>query len=155
VLGRLADVALEQRDWTAAQAHVVESLAMARDAGLDGTAQLAVALEAQAALAAARGAAGRALRLAGAAAALRARPNRRVASSVQAKPSGLVHLSLTQERLDRTLAAPDQATLERRLAPARQALSAEERATTWAEGQAMTREQAIAYALDGLAPAPS
>jgi non-specific serine/threonine protein kinase len=155
VLGRLTDVALEQRDWTAAQAHVVESLAIARDAGLEGTAQLAVALEAQAALAAAQSTPERALRLAGAAAALHARLNQRVASSGRAKPNGLVHLSLTQERLDQSLAAPDDATLERRLATARQALSAEEQATAWAEGQAMTREQIVVYALDGPPPAHS
>jgi hypothetical protein len=53
----------------------------------------------------------------------------------------------------RSPAASEQATLERRLAPARQTLSAEEQAIAWAEGQAMTtHEEAIAYALDGLPP---
>jgi len=78
-----------------------------------------------AALAAVQSAPRRALRLAGAAAALRA-------------------------PLTRPLAASEQAALERRLAPARRALSAEEQATAWAEGQAMTRAQAIADALTGL-----
>jgi hypothetical protein len=58
----------------------------------------------------------------------------------------VVHLALTQERLNRSLATPDRVALERRLAPARRALSADEQATAWAEGQAMTREQSIAFA---------
>jgi len=62
----------------------------------------------------------------------------------------VVHLALTQDRLNRALATPDRATLERSLAPARRALSADEQATAWAEGQAMTREEAIAYALSGV-----
>jgi hypothetical protein len=83
-----------------------------------------------AALAAAQGAPRKAMRLAGAAASLRA------------------HLNLPG-------APSEQTSLARRLAPARQALSAEEQATAWAAGQAMTAEQAIAYALDGRPPAPS
>jgi hypothetical protein len=54
--------------------------------------------------------------------------------------------------LNRPAAASEQATLERRLAPARQALSAEKETAAWVQGQAMTPEQAIAYALDGLPP---
>jgi non-specific serine/threonine protein kinase len=78
-------------------------------------------LEAHAELAAARGQARRALRLAGAATALRAQTN--------------------------FLLAPfDQAALARRLAPAREALGAAEQAEVWAAGQALTLEQAIAEA---------
>jgi hypothetical protein len=61
-----------------------------------------------------------------------------------------VHLALTQERLNRAFATLDRAALERRLASARQALRAAEQATAWAEGQVMTREQAIAYALEAV-----
>ena len=65
----------------------------------------------------------RSLRLAGAAAALRA-------------------------QLSQPLTPPERAALERRLAPARRALSAAEQAQAWAEGQGMTPEQAIADALE-------
>jgi len=125
VLTRLADLAMRQRDWAAAQAHAAEVMALARDTSLVEDPEIAGALEIQAALAAVQGLPDRALRLAGAATALRA-------------------------RLDRPLAAAEQATLGRRLAPARQALSEPEQATAWAAGQAMTPEQAIADALAGL-----
>jgi tetratricopeptide (TPR) repeat protein len=151
VLSRLAAIALEQGAWTAAQTYVAESLVLVQDARHDAVPNLADqaevraalaaddptrlssftaaalpgALEIQATLAAVQGIPDCALRLAGAAAALRA-------------------------RLNRPLAPAEQTTLERRLAPARQALSAEEQATAWAAGQAMTREQAIADALAGL-----
>jgi hypothetical protein len=92
--------------------------------------RIADALEGYGALAAAQGAPRRALRLAGAAAALRER-----------------------ERGTRPLSPREQITRDRRLAPARQALSAEEQAAAWAEGQAMTLEQAIADALEEQAPA--
>jgi predicted ATPase/DNA-binding SARP family transcriptional activator len=150
VLARLADVALEQGDWTAAQTHVAESLVIAWDTGQGDTPQLAGALEAQAVLAAVQGTPGRALRLAGAAAALQARLHRPVGASERATPHALVHLALTQHRLNRPVGASEQATLERRLAPARQALSLAEQATAWAAGQAMTPQQAIADALVGL-----
>jgi hypothetical protein len=134
VLSRLAAMALEQGEWPVAQAHLAESLAIARATGHVGTPErapeLAGVLEVGAVLAALRGAPDRAMRLAGAAVALRA-------------------------RLNRPLAPSEEAALERRLAPARQALSAAEQATAWAAGQAMTAEQAIASALDGLPPAHS
>jgi non-specific serine/threonine protein kinase len=155
LLSHLAAIALEQGEWTAAQTHVAESLALLQDARHDAVPELAGpvevraalaaadpaglitatatvlpgTLETQAALAAVQGTPDRALRLAGAAAALRA-------------------------RLNRPLAPAEQDALERRLAPARQALSAEQQATAWAAGQAMTREQAIADALAGLPSAP-
>jgi predicted ATPase len=131
VLSRLAAIALEQGEWTVAQTLLTESLGIARDTGQVGAPErdpeLAGVVEVGAALAAVQGAPGRALRLAGAAAAMR------------------VHLN-------RPAAASEQATLERRLAPARQALSAEKETTALVQGQAMTPEQAIAYALDGLPP---
>ncbi len=143
VLSRLAAIAVEQGEWTVAQTQVAESLVIARDIGQVGTSEgtgaleaqaalatgrigtpeLAVALDVVAALAAVQGAPGRAVRLAGAAASLRAHSNRPPAAS-------------------------EQATLERILAPGGRPLSADEQATAWVEGQAMTREQAIAYALD-------
>jgi non-specific serine/threonine protein kinase len=148
VLARQTDVALEQGDWRAAQAHVAESLAVAQEAGQDGTALLASALEAQAALAALRGAAVRALRLAGAAATLRAR----LPPPLAASAPDIVHGAYTWQRLNRSLAAVEPAPLERHLAPARQALSADDQATAWAAGQAMTPEQAVTDALAGPAP---
>jgi tetratricopeptide (TPR) repeat protein len=149
MLAHLAAVALEQGEWTVAQTHLAESLVLAQDASHDAVPELADssevraalaaddpaglssftatvlprALELQAMLATVQGTADRALRLAGAAVALRSRYNR-------------------------PLAAAGQATLERRLASARQVLSAAEQARAWAEGQAMTRAQAIAYALE-------
>ncbi len=150
VLARLTDVALAHGDWTVAQRYVAESLAIAQAAGQDGLPQLARALEAQAALAAVQRVPDRALRLAGAAAALRAGLDPSLAAPPHGAPAVVVHLALTQDRLNRALATPDRATLERSLAPARQALSADEQATAWAEGQAMTREQAITFALSGV-----
>jgi tetratricopeptide (TPR) repeat protein len=151
VLSRLAAIALEQGEWTVAQTHLAESLALVQDARHDTLREIADpsemraalaaddpaglssftatvlpgALEMRAALAAVQGTPDRALRLAGAAAALRS-------------------------RLNRPLAPAERAILEGRLAPARQTLSPEEQATAWAAGQAMTREQAIADALAGL-----
>jgi tetratricopeptide (TPR) repeat protein len=147
VLARLTDATLAQGDWTAAQRYVAESLGIAQAAGQGGLPQLARALEAQAALAAVQRRPERALQLAGAAAAQRADLDPSLATPQQDVPAVVVHLALTQDRLNRSLARPDLATLERRLAPARQALSSGEQATAWAEGQAMTPAQAIAYAL--------
>jgi non-specific serine/threonine protein kinase len=129
VRSRLAGLALEQGDQAMAQSHVSEVLILARDTDPVRAPEVASAMEVQAALAAVQGTPDRALRLAGAAAALRSRFNR-------------------------PLAPPEQATLERRLAPARQALSVAEQAVAWAAGQAMTREQAIAYALARLLSEP-
>ncbi len=84
---------------------------------------VAMTVEGLAGIAAARGRGERALHLAGAAHALR------LAAEMPAHPD-------EQARLDGWLAA------------ARQALRAEAQATAWAEGQAMSLEQAITYALD-------
>jgi hypothetical protein len=80
-------------------------------------------LEGLAATAAADGRAGRALHLAGAAAALR-------------------------EAAELRLAPADAEELARWLAPARAALDADGAAAAWREGQAMTLEQAVACALE-------
>ena len=59
-----------------------------------------------------------------------------------------------REAADTPPSAPEQARLNRWLAPAVEAAGEEVRARAWAEGRAMTREDAIAYALaDGGAPA--
>jgi hypothetical protein len=84
--------------------------------------QTAASLEALAGLAAMQGQPARALRLAGAAAALR-------------------------DRIGEQPWPANQAALTRRLAAAREALSAEAQAATWADGQALTVEQAVAEAL--------
>ena len=108
---------LSQAGLDPAQACFAESLTIARQED-----QIAASLEALAGLAAMQGQPGRALRLAGAAAALR----------------------------DRIGAQPwpaNQAALTRRLAAAREALSAQGQAAAWADGQALTVEQAIAEAL--------
>jgi len=150
LLARLTAVALAHGNGTVAQRYVAESLASAQAGGQDGLPQLARALEAQAALATVQRVPDRALRLAGAAAALRAGLDPSLAAPPHGAPAVVVHLALTQDRLNRAWATPDRATLERNLAPARRALSADEQATAWAEGQAMTREEAIAYALSGV-----
>jgi hypothetical protein len=93
----------------------------------------------------------RAIRLAGAAVGLRAHPHR---------PLAATELANLERRLtylppsSRSPVTSEQATLERRLAPARQALSADAQAVAWAAGQAMTLEQAIADAL-GKGPEPT
>ena len=134
-LCRLADLSVEQDDWEAAQAPVAEILAIAQETGQVEAPELAGALEVGAALAEMQGAPLRAARLSGAAAALHAQGERPAAASVGGRPA----------------AAPRPARL--RLTLACSALSAAEQAAAWAEGQAMAREQAIAYALEEL-PAP-
>ena len=132
VLSRLAAFAFERGEWAVAQAHLAQSLTIARDTGHVGAPvrapELAGVFEVGAALAAVQGAPGRAVRLAGVAAAQRA-------------------------HLKRPATAAEQATLEGRLTSARQVLSAAEHAAAWAEGQAMTPEQAIDYALEEPPPA--
>jgi hypothetical protein len=106
-----------------AQALFEEALALNREQGdKDG---LAFVLEGFAALAAARGDAGRALRLAGAAAALR-------------------------ESIDSTLPPLEQEALERRLAAARRAFGDGEAGRLLGEGRATPLERAVAYAIEGL-----
>jgi tetratricopeptide (TPR) repeat protein len=122
VLCHLADMALAQGDREAAQTHVGESLTITRDTHHAGGPHVPGALEVRAALAAVQDAPLRAIRLAGAAASLRA-------------------------RLNQPLAASERATLEWRLVSARRALRAEEQARAWAAGEALTPEQAVAEAL--------
>jgi tetratricopeptide (TPR) repeat protein len=121
VLRCLGDIALEQGDHEGARARYSESLARAHEAGAPG--RTAEALEALARLAVAQGRPRRALWLASAAAALR-------------------------DGIGQALPLAEQATLVRTLAQARQALTAEQQATEWARGAAMTPEQAMASAAD-------
>jgi tetratricopeptide (TPR) repeat protein len=151
VLCRLANMSLDHGDCTRAQAEVTESLRLARDASRVGASEIVEALEMRATLSALQDAAAKALKLAGAAAALRAHPHQREAASGQVglerRSSYLPPSARSRE------AASGRATLEDKLALARQTLSGDEQATAWAEGQAMTAEQAVAYALDRLPPA--
>jgi non-specific serine/threonine protein kinase len=124
VLYHLGEIALDQGDWVLAQTHLAASVRAALHWGKEAEWWIADALEGYGALAAVQGAPRRALRLAGAAAALRER-----------------------ERGTRPLSPREQVTRDRRLAPARHALSAEEQAAAWAEGQTLPLEQAIAEAL--------
>jgi predicted ATPase/class 3 adenylate cyclase len=117
---RLAELALLEGEPAAARAGFVEALALARQAGDPGG--LAAALEGLATVAAATAGPGRAVTLAGAAAALR-------------------------ERSGRPMPAADRPVYERWLAPASAALDEGARATALAAGRALTSEQAIAYAL--------
>jgi non-specific serine/threonine protein kinase len=120
MLRYLGDIALDQGDDHLAQTWYAQSLEVARVAGEVG--QIVQTLEAQAGLAAVQDQPHRALRLAGAAACLRG-------------------------DADRPQSAGEDPILMQRLAAARQALGEDEHAAAWAEGQAMTLEQAIAYAL--------
>ena len=116
----LGNVARDQGDYMAARALYEESLAIVRELGHKrGIARL---LEGFAGLAAARAQPERAVRLAGAAAGLR-------------------------ETLGMPLPPADQAKLEERLSPARDALSKEAAEAAWTEGRATPLEQAIAFAL--------
>lgn len=115
----LGTVATDLGDHAAAQARLAEAVAALREEQR----VLPIALDDFAALAAARGQPRRALRLSGAAAA-------------------------QHERLDTYRAANIRAWIDRHLAAARAALPAMDADAAWAEGQAMTLEQAIAYALE-------
>ena len=127
-LGTLGWVAIAQANHGAARAFRLASLELARE--LDGPLYLTFTIESFAALAAAKGRADRALRLGGAAAAMRD-----------------------------AIGAPwipfEQAFLERWFAVARQALTPEVAAAAWAEGQAMTPDEAITYALQDSDSKPS
>jgi hypothetical protein len=120
VLRQLGDIALARGDHELARTRYADSLARAQEAGAPG--RIAGALEALVGLAVAQGSPRRALRLAGAAEALR-------------------------ESIRQPLPLAEQAALMRTLAPARQALTAEQQATEWAKGKAMTLEQAITDAV--------
>jgi tetratricopeptide (TPR) repeat protein len=113
----LGDLCLQRGDHAAARSCFAESLMLARQEN-----QIAASLEALAGLAAMQGQPARALRLAAAAAALR-------------------------DRIGEPPWPANQAALTRRLAAAREALSAEGQAAAWADGQALTVEQAVAEAL--------
>jgi hypothetical protein len=117
-LHNLGAVAEHQGDYALARSLHEKSLAIARELGSKET--IARSLEGFAGVAAAYGHAGRALRLAGAAAALR--------EIISAAPS-----------------PSEQELLERRLRPAWQRLGQEAGAAAWAEGQTMSVEQALAY----------
>ena len=123
VLRHLGEVALDQGDVVLARSRAIESLLAARDLAERGVPQIGPALEVLAGVAAAQGLAERALRLAGAAAALR-------------------------ERLRQTPWPVEAEALARWLAPARQVLTAAVAEAAWSEGQALPLEQAMAYALE-------
>jgi predicted ATPase/class 3 adenylate cyclase len=116
----LAYVVAEQGDHAAARALAEEALAIRRESG--STIRVAWSLACFAYMAATLGQWRRTLRLAGAAAALRR------ATDFQNPASTLLRL-------------------ERKLGTAREALGAPASAALWAEGEAMTLEQAVAYAL--------
>jgi non-specific serine/threonine protein kinase len=120
-LGNLGWVLLEQQDLSSARACFFEALTIGRDV-LGGRARLAIPLEGFAQLAAAAGQPAVALRLAGAAAALRE------AYAMPAAPT-------------------EQWQLERWLARTRAALSPQAATTAWADGRHLSPEQAIAAAL--------
>jgi non-specific serine/threonine protein kinase len=129
-LGNLALVAPQQGDDAGARALQEERLRLAQELG--SPQGVAASLDGFARLAAAGGAPARALRLAGAAAALRA-------------ATGTANAAREQR-----LAALDL------LAPARRALDAAAQRAAWAQGQAMTVEGAVAEALeDAAAPPPA
>jgi len=112
-------LALDQGDYAAARARLTQSLNLRADYDNDGFVNV---LAAFASLAAAEGLPARALRLAGASAALTQRTGLRVQHIQREK-------------------------YERWLVTARQALSEQVAAAAWAEGQATQLEQAIGYAL--------
>lgn len=122
VLSCLGDLALDEGDLAGARSLLLESLELSRAPG--APVGIINALEGLAGLAAAQNDAARCLRLAGAAGALR-------------------------EVIEAPCPPDRQARLTRRLAPARENLSHAVFAAAWAEGQAMTLEQAIAHALEG------
>lgn len=120
VLGGLADVALHVRDNAAGYEFLKESLAIRRELGVKGG--IALSLEGFAGFAAAQGHAERAVRLLGAASALRdiiRTPMRRI----------------------------DSAQYDRTVTSARAAVGEDAFAAAWAVGRAMTLEQAIDEAL--------
>jgi tetratricopeptide (TPR) repeat protein len=123
----LADLAFDQGRREEAAALRRQALALGQE--LDDRTYVAPQLEGFGEAAAAAGDVARALRLAGAAAALR-------------------------EANGTPPAAPEQVRLERWLAPVVAAAGADVRARMWAEGHGMTREAAVAYALADAAATP-
>ena len=118
---RLGYVAILQGDYRVGYDRLVESLALRRTS--DDKRDIALSLEGLAMAAVEQGNAERALHLAGAADALR--------KSISARLSGV-----------------ERAKLELRLGQVRQAVASEASESAWMEGQAMSLEQAIAYALE-------
>jgi non-specific serine/threonine protein kinase len=126
VLRDWGHVVLELGDHARARTCFEECLAIGRE--LENQWQIADALEALASVAAAQGDQARALRLAGAAAAVRERAGQLP--------------SYEEER----------ASPARWLAAARAALDEQAQMTAWWDGQAMSLQQAVAYATEDLAP---
>jgi predicted ATPase len=127
-LNNLGFVAKDQGDSTAAQRLLEEGITVARELG--NPVLIAHALDGFAGVAATQGQGGRALRLAGVAARLR-------------------------ESIGAPLSPAEQESLQRKLHLARQLLSDDAGAAAWAEGQAMSEEQALAYALEPAEPGSS
>jgi non-specific serine/threonine protein kinase len=127
-LNSLGGVARLEGKYELARSQYEQSLAINRELG--DRSGVAKSLEGFAGLAAAQGQAVRAMQLAGAAATLRA------SVSVRRSP-------LQEEQLRRSLQ------------PARQALTGHASAMAWAEGQAMSAERAVAYALKSAETASS
>jgi len=125
VLSELGTVALDATDYALAHAQYGESLVLFRDMG--AAKAIGDRLSCFAVLAAAQAQPARALRLAGAATAL-------------------------YDAIGELPPAIEVARWERRLAPARQALSAAEQTMAWAQGQTMTLDHAITYALNASTP---
>jgi non-specific serine/threonine protein kinase len=121
-LHNLGVVACEQGDYAAAHDLYMESLTIKQELG--DTWGIAESLEGLAGLGSTQSDPARTVRLAAAAVALR-------------------------ESLGVRRPPAEEARLERWLEPGRRALSYEERAAAWAEGRAMSLEQAVAYALEG------
>src|SRR5262249_54046916 len=127
VLTNLGDVATRQGQYERAATRLRESLVLARELG---DKYLTVGnLAEHAKLAAARGQAGHAARLSGAATRLGA-------------------------DLDLTVPAAERASLSRALSRARGQLGEEGFEQAWAEGRGMTRDEAVAYGLAGEAALP-
>ncbi len=122
VLGNLGEVALGEGDLAAARKHLEKSLAIRRE--LSEKWSIADSLEAFAALAFAEGNPERAAHLWGAAEALR-------------------------EAIGASQAAGDRARHDRNVATARLQLGEKAIAAAWTEGQKLSAEEAIAYALEG------
>lgn len=152
-LCRLAETNFEQGDWEAAESGATESLALARDTGQVGSSEIMGALMVHAAVAAVRGMPARALRLVGAAAAMHAHRSASGEVADEAPRERPMTYLPPSPHLSGMAAGWQQ--LEHCLTVARQALSADEQAAAWAEGQRMSAEQVITYALDRLAPSLS
>jgi hypothetical protein len=120
-LRMLGDVAAERGEYATARSRYAEALQIEREIG-DQAASATTHMY-LAGLAAAEGHAARAVRLAGAAAALR-------------------------EQIGPGLDVRESAAQERQVEAARQTLGVEAAAAAWAEGWAMTLEQASAYAVE-------